>query len=236
MELLTYWQGFCFFFFAFFCECYGQLVGHLLIMGSSVIPVTKLSAEAWKDGWASISDLKSTLSSCCLTCSSWSSIWVKMQNLRPCKWVSFKIKRRRQMKCDSQTVPAHKSRCFPVCNTAKLISIFHVSSYSLRSHAQRDLYWVGSHSCQAFVVKVKTSTTIFHQLTQSHFASVCPLESPRMQLCVRERRWKFWFVQFRAWWLTSVDCGKRSVFHTGSVSHISFAIFFLFFSLRKRYI
>lgn len=133
------------------------------------------------------------------------------------------------MKCDSQTVPAHKSRCFPVCNTAKLISIFHVSSYSLRSHAQRDLYWVGSHSCQAFVVKVKTSTTIFHQLTQSHFASVCPLESPRMQLCVRERRWKFWFVQFRAWWLTSVDCGKRSVFHTGSVSHISFAIFFLFF-------
>lgn len=135
------------------------------------------------------------------------------------------------MKCDSQTVPAHKSRCFPVCNTAKLISIFHVSSYSLRSHAQRDLYWVGSHSCQAFVVKVKTSTTIFHQLTQSHSASVCPLESPRMQLCVRERRWKFWFVQFRAWWLTSVDCGKRSVFHTGSVSHISFAIFFLSFFL-----
>lgn len=91
------------------------------------------------------------------------------------------------MKCDSQTVPAHKSRCFPVCNTAKLISIFHVSSYSLRSHAQRDLYWIGSHSCQAFVVKVKTSTTIFHQLTQSHSASVCPLESPRMQLCVWER-------------------------------------------------
>lgn len=50
MELLTYWQGFCFFFFAFFCECYGQLVGHLLIMGSSVIPVTKLSCwglERW---------------------------------------------------------------------------------------------------------------------------------------------------------------------------------------------